>query len=372
MGEKAALPGPVAGNIPVPDRILQIDLLKALAIIAVIIMHTFPPSLILASGGPYYLWNAVPLFILIAGFTAAYGFRKRGAASLRQCYDPRFVARRYIRLGVPYLLYWVLGVILLVTFVGVSLDARALVVNLASGGSGWGSYFIPIILESVLIVPLLYIAALRDPDLMVIGALAVNISFEFLVVLSGSTALSSFIYFRYLFAGALGVWLVTSTMPRKAAIAAGGIVSLVFLTLVGYTNVFPQGSIFYQYDGALQFPAFMWTLVLAMAGLAWLPKTATSRITRPLAAAGRASWHIFMVQMLFFLFPAEYVYWFLNTFVLRVVLEPVFFLFPPALDPTLQLVGVACNILICCILGYWWYASEKKVFGTIGGRIRPT
>ncbi|HUK37873.1 MAG TPA: acyltransferase [Methanomicrobiales archaeon] len=370
MGERD-FPDPVPGTTPVPERILQIDLLKAFAIFSVIVMHTFPIATIIAVGGPYYLWNAVPLFILIAGFTAAYGFRKRGATTLRQCYDPGLVARRYVRLGAPYLLYWVLGVILLVTVLGVSLDARGLVVNLASGGSGWGSYFIPIILESVLVVPLLYVAALRHPDLMVVTALAVNIAFELLVVLTGSTAISSFIYFRYLFAGALGVWLVTTARRRRPAILLGGIASLGYLTLVGYTTVFPQGSIFYQYDGALQFPAFLWTLVLAVAGLAWLPKAATSRITRSLAAAGKASWHIFMVQMLFFLFPAEYVYGFLNTFFLRVVLEPVFFAFPQALDPALQIVGVACNLAICCVLGYGWFSSEKRVAGAFRRRIHP-
>jgi peptidoglycan/LPS O-acetylase OafA/YrhL len=354
-----------------PDHILQIDLLKALAIVSVIIMHTFPVEMLLAVGAPYTLWHAVPLFILIAGYTGAYGFRRRNAASIRECYDTGLIFRRYSRLLTPYLLYWILEIILLFFVIRVPLDAWSLLVNLVSGGAGWGSYFIPIILESVLVVPLLYFTALRDPDLMVGIAFCLDIVFEAFVVLSGSTALSSFIYFRYLFAGALGVWLVLSTRRRSAAIVVGGIASLVYLTLVGYTALVPPGSVFYQYDGALQFPAFMWTLVLAMTGLAYLPKARTTRISRWLAAIGKASWHIFMVQMLYFLFLADYVYRILNP-VISVLYKPLLFGFLPFLIPALGIVGGTINILVCVLSGYGWYASERKLSERASRIIHPS
>jgi hypothetical protein len=89
-------------------------------------------------------------------------------------------------------------------------DAWSLALNLLSGGSGLGAYFIPVIFQSVLFVPLLFYIARRDADLMVIAALWVSVAFMAVVLWTGTPNVSQLLYFRYLLAGALGVWLVTT------------------------------------------------------------------------------------------------------------------------------------------------------------------
>jgi peptidoglycan/LPS O-acetylase OafA/YrhL len=359
-------------NIQLPDHIPQIDFLKALAIISVIIIHTFPLAALLVTGSPYYIWQAVPLFILIAGFNGAYGYKKRKAISLKECYDTKTLFRRYSRLLIPFIIYWILELILLSFINQVPYDALSLFINFISGGFGWGGYFIPVILQSVIIVPLLYFIAVRNPNSMVVFALVLNIIFAVFVGLTGSLGLSEYIYLRYLFAGALGVWLVTSTKRPLAVIIIGGIVSFLFITLTSYSTLFPSNSIFYQYDGILQFPSYVWTLILAMIGLKYLPKSIKSRFNQSLVEIGKASWHIFLVQIIYFLYPANFVYSPLNSvmpgFYLGFLL-PLFGGFTPIPILILAMVKLMVNIIICVLLGYTWYSSGKKLSEVISMRI---
>jgi peptidoglycan/LPS O-acetylase OafA/YrhL len=357
-------------DVRLPEYVPQIDLLKAFAVISVIVMHTFPTETVLAWGSPYYLWQAVPLFILIAGFTGAYGFRKRDAVSLKQCYDLRILARRYSRLLAPFVILWILEVILLLSLNLIPSDAWSLTVNFLSGGTGWGSFFVPVILQSILIVPALYFIARRNPDLMVGAALCLNIAFEAIMVLSGNTNISSFLYLRYLTAGALGVWLVTSTKPHGTGILIAGISGFIFLTLASYTAVFPASSIFYRYNGALQFPSFAWTLILTMVGLKYLQGGAASRLFTFFAGIGKASWHIFLFQMFYFLFPAGFFYALFSTLWAGIygdILEPPFLGFLSIPDLSLEIALILLNVAICVSVGYAWYASGGKITRRMAG-----
>lgn len=354
-----------------PERIAQIDLLKALAILSVIIMHTLTVQTLLAIGSPYHIWQAVPLFLMIAGITGAYGYRKRNAVSLKECYDPKLLLRRYSRLLIPFLLLYILELIILPTSLQIPPGPLPFIISFFLGGVGYGAFFVPVILQSVLIVPLLYLMALRNPEQMVGVALCLNILFVAWVVLSGNTGISSFIYLQYLFAGALGVWLVTSTKRPGTIIGIGAAASFMFITLASYTSLFPPTSIFYQYGGILQFPTIGWTLVLAMAGLKYLPVIPAHWFDRSLAGIGKASWHIYLVQMLYFLFPSKYVVLSLakvSPGFYRGIMLPLFGGFSPVLMLT---EGVVVNILICVICGYAWYYSENRLLGRISAKNHP-
>ena len=49
-------------------RSVQIDILKGLAIISVILLHSWDASFLLRIGAPYYISQAVPIFIIIAAY----------------------------------------------------------------------------------------------------------------------------------------------------------------------------------------------------------------------------------------------------------------------------------------------------------------
>ena len=328
----------------------QIDFLKAFAIITVVFLHTFFDSFLLRIGSPYYLWHAIPIFIMIAGFTGAYAYKRYGSTTLKQCYDPLTIIRRYKRLLIPFFLCWIIEIIIVYNISTDRLDLVSFIPNFLTGGFGYGAYFIPVILQSILIFPLLYLLALRNPERMVIIALILTIIFDAIVFLIGwDTNQTSQIYFRYLFAGALGVWIVTSEKRNNIWLIIGGIISLFYITVCCYTPVFSAFPDYYGYTGILQAPAFVWSLILVLFGLAYLPGNAGSGYYQYLGEIGKASWHIFLVQMLYFLAPAAYVYAFL--------LDPL-----SSGNVILQFgLGAICNIAICVSVGYGWYYVERKI-----------
>jgi peptidoglycan/LPS O-acetylase OafA/YrhL len=333
------------------DHIIQIDFLKGFAIVSVILLHSLIPEIWLMLGAPYHIWQAVPLFMLIAGFTGAYAYKRHNSSTLGQCFDKVLLIRRFKRILKPYALYWLIQVVGLVIIFHQSFDLISITFNFIKGGSSWGAYFVPAILQSILIIPLLYLLALRNPDLMIILALAVNILFELIILFYGiQQGLVELLYFRYLFAGALGVWLVIKKKRPLGWLIVGGFIGFVFLTLVCYTQILSSFNEFSGYAGVFHAPAYLWTLVVAIAGLHYLPKTTLTRFYRYLENTGKASWHIFLVQMFYFILPGNII---INNFIL-----PLANSMPAPINILVAIVAAIIHVTLCVTIGYGWYVLE--------------
>ncbi|WAC05459.1 MAG: acyltransferase family protein [Methanoregula sp.] len=343
----------VTGHLP--EHLTQIDLLKGYAIIAVVFLHVWKESIYLLLGAPFHIWHAVPLLILIAGFTGAYAYKRRGASTLGQCFDLTILSRRFKRLLKPYALYWLIQIILLIVFFHSQFNLLSLMSNFIWGGSGWGAYFVPVILQSVIVIPLLYLFALRNPDLMIILAFVLGMLMDFFMFIFGvPRSISSVLYLPYLFAGALGVWMVTSTKRPRIWIIFGCVFSFTYLLMVCYTPLLSSFTDFNAYNGMFHTPAYFWTLLLAISGLYFLPKKTETRIYRMVENAGKASWHIFLVQMFYFLF--------IDKIILKYIIYPLSDLLPltDLFVIVIHIAGALFAIGICCIIGYCWFIIENK------------
>jgi peptidoglycan/LPS O-acetylase OafA/YrhL len=335
-----------------PERLTEVDLLKGLAIIAVILVHTWSIPVLLAIGAPFHMLHAGVLLILIAGFNGVYSYRRHGFNTPGQCYSHQLLYRRFSRLLKPYILMWLLQVAVVVFLLHGSVDLRSLFLNFISGGYGLGAYFVPVIIQSVLVVPLLYLLALRSPDMMLLLAFILNLVFEFLFFISGFPfSIYALLYAEFLFAGALGVWLATSAKRPVLWIAAGGILSGLYIAVTFYTGLLSR--FFETYLGNItQAPAYFWTFILVLSGFTLLPKKTGTRVVQGIANAGKASWHIFLVQMSFFYFlwPALGYY----------VLIPVINFFPASLSFCGLLVAAVITTILCAGSGYLWYKAEES------------
>jgi hypothetical protein len=330
----------------------QIDIVKGFAIMVVVLLHALPVGFFLLVGSPFHIWHAIPLFIMIAGFTGAYAYKQYKATTFTECYDPALLARRYSRILVPFFICYLVELYILFSVNQLPPTSLQLVIDMLKGGYSWGAFFIPIILQSILVVPLLYLLSLRTgPNRMVIITLALSILFDIAAIFFNiSLSTTDLLYIRYLFAGSLGVWIVTSS-PKldNKWIVFGGVISLIYIAIGCYTPLLSGIPGYSSYDSILQTPAFMWTVILALAGLKYLPQTGTA-LYQYIGEMGKASYHIFLIQLIYYMLPAAYVYAF--------IVAP--FANSNEIFGNAVLVGI--NLGICISLGYVWYILEGKLW----------
>ena len=338
-------------NLVLPERLVEIDLLKGMAIIAVILIHTWSAAVLLSIGAPFHIYHAVPFLLLIAGFTGTYSYMRHNATSLRECYDTVLLRRRFKRLFKPYILMFIIQIIILFGLFRYPFDLGSVLMEFITGGYGLGAYFVPVIIQSVIIVPILYLLAMRNPNAMLITAFIFNIITEILSISSViPPGVYSILYVRFLFAGALGIWLALS--PRHMTLWTGvlGMLSAIYIGIMFYTQEFSRFFVTNIGVGINQTPAFFWTYILALLGFLYLPKKSGSSIYRGLENAGKASWHIFLIQMTFFSLWQP-----LNSG----VLTPVYYLFPPVFSFIGLIIIASVTIAICTGTGYLWYTYES-------------
>ncbi len=145
---------------PESDRIASLDILRAFAIIAVILIHTI-------SGGLYNIaWSSVsfkiyialdqfsrfsvPLFVFLSGYTLTLRYKDRGIAV------SEFIRRRLLRL-LPWYFFWSVVVFFYIRFsvYGQNAPYFPLWKILFLGKADYHLYFVPMIFSLYIIFPLL-------------------------------------------------------------------------------------------------------------------------------------------------------------------------------------------------------------------------
>lgn len=364
-------PGPAAparpgGNI----RLLPVDILKGLAIISVILIHSFSNAILAAIGAPYHIWQAVPVFLLLAAFTGALSYRRLACRTLPRCYDLTVFYRRFRRIIPPFIAIAVLQVALLLWFLpaGNPLSVQyaaqlhagiaGVIAFLAEGAAGPGNYFIPLFVVQILLLPFFYWLAIRySPDAMLVSAFVLAVVIQSATTLAGlSPAATGLNYVNYLMLAALGIWFALAVRRQTAVIVIAGLFSAAYITAVYYFGfqfwfISPSAGFFTEFS-------CFWTLVLVMYGLRYLPASSSSRLVSVIAGLGKASWHIYLVQMTVFAFFVDAMFLAASNAMAGMGLY----------YPDLYLAGMTLFVLVLClVIGYGFYLAESFVWKKYAG-----
>ncbi|MDD1685173.1 MAG: acyltransferase family protein, partial [Methanoregula sp.] len=340
-------------NAPQKTRFTQIDILKGLAIISVVLIHTYNNTLLLSIGAPFTIWQAVPVFLLLAAFNNAYALSSAHKVTLLQSFDLTIIYRRLKRLAGPYLIVWIFQLLVVLLFLAFQMpfsfqdpnyffyNGINWFFNLLSGASGPGHYFVPVIFQLILFVPLLYYLARRSPNLMLVVAFVLDLALESVSVLSGMpTWLYGILFIRFIFICGLGVWLVFQERVMTGWILFGGLLSVVYIAATSYLNF--QIWIFSLDPSFFHAFSFFWPLVIVVLGFQYLPSDSRNPVVRILAELGKASWHIFLVQMTFFFLFSQMT----RSIPMIVAIGPIIFL--------------AVFFLVPCLsIGYGFYRIQE-------------
>jgi peptidoglycan/LPS O-acetylase OafA/YrhL len=287
----------------------QIDILKGLAILAVLLLHSLTREQLMDSYAVFHIWQAVPVFMVVMGVNLGLSY---GSKSLHfgQLYSAHYFSKKAARIVLPLLVMYIVALVAGYTWQQLfdrdvyTLGWKNLIGVLPV--SGKGNYFITLLLQSLLLLPLIGYSFNRWPVATSVLLVMLEIVFQLLATQVSYFENDSYLYdaafFRYLSAIVLGLWL--ARMMEKPLLRYGwpllvlGLGSGVYLYLLQYQQLtllpFREA---WQSQVLLTFP---YAALLVYLCIKTFPQQSGFVVWRVLAYVGQASYHIFLAQVLYF------------------------------------------------------------------------
>jgi peptidoglycan/LPS O-acetylase OafA/YrhL len=335
--------------------LLQVDVMKGLAILAVLILHSVPKIVLYRTFAVFHVWQAVPVFCVLMGFTGGLSLRRRAKAGR---WGPwTYLGGRLRRLGIPFAVAFLASLALIALgLVGRQPNfewptALSYLLTRAPG-----SYFITLVFQFALVFPLLGRMYAARPGWTVAGCFGLDLAFELVAPHVAAFGAMPYLYsgcvFRHFGAIALGLWLSDDPRPgapRNRFLWAGCAVSVAFLAAFATSSYLVPW--FLPNWKTQNLIASFYPAALVMLGARFLPAWPGGRVARVMAQAGRASYHIYLFNVLFLAAGASMV--------------------PPLLglgatgglaaEIPLLAVGVAANMAACFTAGWALWTVEHRV-----------
>lgn len=357
------------------ERNRFIDLAKGIAIILVLFNHyEFSPKSIFSTHIYYWIvCMAVPVFMLCTGYVTAASYSSKNVA-VRQAYSKEALVPKLCRYVLPVLWFYVAETVLTFIFqktgyldyigtldfpyrdgYGKKMTLLGSIIFFFAGGRGQhGTYYFPVIMQVAFMIPLIY-AAVKKWKWGVWLCFGINLALEILknplASLLVSFGISSkvpygayrLLAFRYIFIIALGcyVYLYRDRLGKWYKWAVFAAIGAVYIYLVNYeiTN-----RLIFTYWHRTAMPVAFFVAPAFVLGIKYLAKV---RFT-PLEELGKASYHILMVQILYYNFFA-----------------PLVWTAPKNVIPN-AFVGMLISLVVCLAGGYGYY----KLYGFVAGKYK--
>ncbi|PVY40679.1 acyltransferase family protein [Pontibacter virosus] len=287
----------------------QIDILKGLAIIAVLLLHSLSREQLIASYAVFHIWQAVPIFMVLMGLNLGMSYSSK-TLHFDQLYTPHYFQKKALRIIFPLLLMYVIS--LVAGFVWEQVYAREVYTlgwkNLIGvlPVSGKGNYFITLLLQSLIVLPLIGYTFNRWPVRTSLVLVFVEIVFQLIAYQIPYFEEDRYLYdaalFRYFSAIALGLWLsrliTTSDKRYSWLLLIAGIGSGLYLYFhqsqgISLPYIRPEWQ-------AQLFLTFPYAALLIFAGILAFPQQSGFAVLQTIATIGKASYHIFLAQVLYF------------------------------------------------------------------------
>lgn len=286
------------------QRIVAIDYLKAMATILVILAHALTKSQRLKIAGPFWISMAVPIFMIISGFTNSLSADRSDRNSWQELYQKQRIKNGLKRILVPYFiivsLEYMIGFYQLLflntgPFIGFTFSDYLF--YLLTGGTTPGSYYIPIMIQLILIFPLLLNFYRRSPNWALLFIGSFHFMFDFFAnYLALPTRFYRLLIFRYLGFIILGIALYFSYEKVQKLTQKMTVFSIIYILFYSFGYRF---KVFAKWPNTA-LPTAFWALTLVILAMEYLEKQPRNSIAFLMSDIGKASYHIFLVQKLLF------------------------------------------------------------------------
>lgn len=312
-----------------------LDVVKGILIMFVIISHfAWSQDERLGYLFPFWIDMAVPFFMLISGYVYAASFEKNNIACIEAAYETRFVLKKLIRYTVPYIIAYVAEMFIYYYIRQTSFSAQSYFSIFLRGGAGAGSYYWPIMVQFVFVFPVIYFVIKKNPKKGLLFVLCANAAYE-LIQRAYDFNESSYrlLLFRYLFLIGFGCFLFL--YQRKI-----NIMWYVLLVVVGAGSI-----IAWRYYSMPPLIVNYWIGTCYVCSMFIIPAFALvikylKNMRLPgMEVVGKASYNIFLVQMLFYDIPQEYIAAKINSRVLQLLF----------------------GLVVCVVVGILFWIVEKRI-----------
>ncbi len=280
------------------QRIEFLDYVKAVCVLMVIITHYDWAD----KTSPFFtmLINmAVPIFMIISGYNFAMSNRRKADGKLGKMYGWSIMKPKLIRFLVPFFAICFIEIALLM------IDERAIhpLRIFALGAYGPGSYYVPIMLQLLVIFPLIYIVVERNAKVGLIAAGIANLLFEIGVKVF---EIDKYYYRlsigRYLLLIAFGCYLYLHPEHRLKRYQMWTMFLVGFAYIVAVFG-FDKDLMLFEYWKTTAMPvAFYIFPIVILLFRKFYHSRIPGRFGRLLTWIGQASYHIFLVQMVYYHF----------------------------------------------------------------------
>ncbi len=301
-----------------------IDIAKGFAIILVLFNHYFWQEGSAFNTHLYYwvICMAVPIFMLCTGYVTAQSFDSK-KVTLKQSYTFEKLYPKYIRYIMPFLWFYIVETILTFVFRKVGYIEYLSVLNydfsnmyntkisfvstlvfFFSGGRGLhGTYYFPIILQVALMIPVIY-AIVKKHKWGIWLCFIINLLLEiFKNVVNLPYGAYRLLAFRYIFALSLGCYMYIYRDKKEKWYKW----LMFFAVGAAYTyvvNYISYSRLIFTYWFRTSMISMLYITPMFLLGIRYMKNVRIALIEN----LGKASYHILMVQILYYNFLAPLVW----------------------------------------------------------------
>lgn len=333
-------------NVVLRNR--RVDLLKGICIIFVIVTHfAWEAAERKVYLFPFWIDMAVPVFMIISGYINASSFERRKISSLKEAYSWESILKKFIRYTLPFAIIYLIEVVFLFGEHVISGNAlgHGWVILWVIGGYGPGGYYYPIMIQFIFLFPIIYFIVHKYGFAGVLICGGINGIYEVLKCCIGmSEDVYRVLVFRYILLVAFGCyfWLKKRNTKYDFALWLAGGLGIGFIIFVDYIGYVPK--LLYYWTGT----SFLASLyIVPLVGKFLSNSRFVSLHCEAVEQLGKASYHIFLVQM---------VYWyFLAGIVGRVI--------------NWRFVPLIVGVVFCIAAGWLFYKAESRLSARIIGYI---
>ena len=276
-----------------------IDVIKGIAIILVIITHfEWTEDQRKYFVFPFIINMAIPTFMIITGYVYSISLKKNMEkpgcinSTVEDAYDWLLIVKRVARYTIPLIpvIVWEL--------VDPKMNAPTTFMDILRwaivGTVGSGSYYYPVMMQLIFLFPVIYFIIERKNERGFLICLIINAVYELLAwAYKMNIECYRFLVFRYIFLIAAGVYAFHGYKLKLFIGLAMTVIGAAFISAVTYLGYEPR-----IVNGPWATTNFI-SSMLIIPIMIWILPNLRIRFL-PLEIIGRASYHIFLVQMMYY------------------------------------------------------------------------